>query len=319
MTDTTVNPEDKKVEVETEEAVEVEIIDDAPEADRGKPRSVAGEEPKTPDEDEIAQYGEKVQKRMKDMSFQIHSERRAREDSERMLGESAKLNDLQRKRIGELSDVIDSGRKEMSDVETTGEKGRLEAAQKAFESAFDAGDAPAMTKASTEIASATAVLERIKTVRSQDDFILQQRQAQAQARPQQPMPQYRPPPPDQAAVEWNQRNLWFQNDERMTAVAMGIHQEMTRSGVQIGTDDYYKRLDSEMARVFPSFYGESDNDQSASRGKPGSVVAPASRGGGNKPRGKIRLTASQVALAEKMGLTPQRYAEEMSALEGGSP
>ena len=131
MTDTTVNLEDPKGEVEVEEAVEVEIVDDAPEADQGKPRSVAGEEPKIPTEDEIAQYGEKVQKRMKDMSFQIHSERRAREDSERMLGESAKLNDLQRRRITELSGQIDSGRKEMSEVETTGETGRLGAAQTA--------------------------------------------------------------------------------------------------------------------------------------------------------------------------------------------
>ena len=316
MTDTNVNPEEIKVEVEAEETVEVEIIDDAPEEDQGKPRSMTDEEPKTPSEDEIAQYGEKVQKRLKDMSFQIHSERRAREDSERMLGESAKLNDLQRKRISELSGQIDSGRKEMSEVEDRGEKGRLESAQTAFQTAFDSGDAKAMTAASTEIASATAALERIKTVRGQDEFYAQRRQQQAQAQPQQQMPPYRPPPPDQSATEWQQRNPWFQNDERMTAVAMGIHQEMSRRGEPIGTDDYYKRLDSEMAHVFPSFYGESDNDQSASRGKPGSVVAPASRGGGNKPRGKIRLTASQVALAEKMGLTPQRYVEEMRALEG---
>lgn len=316
MTDTTTNSEDTKVEVETEEGVEVEVIDDAPEADQGKPRSVAGEEPKIPTEDEIAQYGEKVQRRMKDMSFQIHSERRAREDSDRMLGESAKLNELQRRRIGELSDQIDSGRKEMSDVETTGEEGRLKAAQKAFQTAFDAGESEAMTAASTEIASATAVLERIKMVRSQDDHILRQRQAQAQAQPQQPMPQYRPPPPDQAAVEWNQKNPWFQNDEPMTAVAMGLHQEMLKRGHSIGTAEYYKKLDSGLARVFPSFYGGSDIDQSDSRGKPGSVVAPASRGGGNKPRGKIKLNASQVALADKMGLTPQRYAEEMRALEG---
>ncbi len=314
MTDTNVEP--PKVEVEAEDAVEVEIIDDAPEADQGKPRSVAEVEPKVPDEDELAEYGEKVQKRMKDLSFQVHSERRAREDSERMLGESAKLNDLQRKRIVELADQIDVGRKEMSEAETTGETGRLEAAQKAFQVAFDAGESADMTKASTEIASATAVLERIKTVRSQDEFYLRQRQAQMQERPPTPSPPSRPAPLDQVTAEWSQKNPWFGKDREMTKEVWAIHDGILQRGEEVGTKDYYKKLDNGLARVFPSLYGGSDNDQSASRGTPGSVVAPASRGGGNKPRGKIRLTASQVALADKMGLTPQRYAEEMRSLEG---
>jgi hypothetical protein len=42
------------------------------------------------------------------------------------------------------------------------------------------------------------------------------------------------------------------------------------------------------------------------------VVAPASR---STSAGKIKLTATQVALAKRLGLTNQQYALEMAKLE----
>jgi DNA-binding Lrp family transcriptional regulator len=41
-------------------------------------------------------------------------------------------------------------------------------------------------------------------------------------------------------------------------------------------------------------------------------VAPATRTTSN---GKIRLTQTQVALAKKLGLTPQQYAAQVAKLE----
>jgi len=40
------------------------------------------------------------------------------------------------------------------------------------------------------------------------------------------------------------------------------------------------------------------------------VVAPATRNNGAKPR-KIQLTATQVALAKRLGVTPEQYANQL--------
>jgi hypothetical protein len=46
--------------------------------------------------------------------------------------------------------------------------------------------------------------------------------------------------------------------------------------------------------------------------KPSTVVAPATRSSSTK---KIQLTSTQVALARKLGITPQQYAVELAKLE----
>jgi predicted nicotinamide N-methyase len=46
--------------------------------------------------------------------------------------------------------------------------------------------------------------------------------------------------------------------------------------------------------------------------KPASVVAPAARSAGAK---KVQLTATQVALANKLGISLQQYAAEVAKLE----
>jgi hypothetical protein len=48
------------------------------------------------------------------------------------------------------------------------------------------------------------------------------------------------------------------------------------------------------------------------RAKPSTVVAPATRSTAPK---KIRLKSSQVAIAKKLGLTPEQYVRELLKLE----
>jgi hypothetical protein len=46
-------------------------------------------------------------------------------------------------------------------------------------------------------------------------------------------------------------------------------------------------------------------------GQPSSVVAPSARSNGAKPR-KLRLTATQISLAKRLGLTPEQYARQLA-------
>jgi len=129
---------------------------------------------------------------------------------------------------------------------------------------------------------------------------------------------------DQKAEAWRERNTWFGVDEEMTALALGLHEKLVRSGVDPRSDEYYRRVDERMRKLFPDAFESSDDveeeqtqstevevEKPAPRKKP-NVVAPASRSTAPK---KVRLTQTQLALARKFGLTPEAYAKELIKLE----
>ena len=81
----------KEVAEENEEledsGFELEIMDDTPEEDN-KPRRAEDAEPQIPEDDEIANYSENVQKRIKQLKFEYHEERRRKEEASRLQDEA---------------------------------------------------------------------------------------------------------------------------------------------------------------------------------------------------------------------------------------
>ena len=69
-----------------------------------------------------------------------------------------------------------------------------------------------------------------------------------------------------------------------------------------------------MKSTFPDLFGRSEDKPRSSevQKKPTTVVASVSR---STSAGKIKLTTTQVALAKKLGLTPQQYAAQVAKLE----
>ena len=100
----------------------------------------------------------------------------------------------------------------------------------------------------------------------------------------------------------------------MTALALGLHEKLVRSGVDPRSDDYYRRVDENMKKRFPeNFEGEQTQTEATDRPrKAANVVAPATR---STAPTKVRLTPTAAALAKKMGITPEAYAKEMIKLE----
>ena len=106
----------------------------------------------------------------------------------------------------------------------------------------------------------------------------------------------------------------------MTAFALGLHEDLRDNGVPIGSDEYYATLDKTMRKRFPEYFGEEDHNQSEEKAevqppankRPPTVVAPAVR---STASNKVKLTTRQVALAKKLGLTPEQYAIELKRLE----
>jgi hypothetical protein len=107
----------------------------------------------------------------------------------------------------------------------------------------------------------------------------------------------------------------------MTALALGLHEKLIRSGVDPNSDEYYRRVDDTMRKRFPEAFEDADEDEKpqtsqaqkpARPSKPATVVAPATRN--TAPR-QVRLTPTQVAIAKKLGLSNEQYARELMKLE----
>jgi hypothetical protein len=105
----------------------------------------------------------------------------------------------------------------------------------------------------------------------------------------------------------------------MTALALGLHAKLERSGVDLRSDDYYRQIDSTMKRRFPEYFDGDEPNQTREAEKPtrkqATVVAPVTRS--TAPR-QVRLTPTQVALAKKLGLSNEQYAREVMKLENNN-
>jgi hypothetical protein len=59
------------------------------------------------------------------------------------------------------------------------------------------------------------------------------------------------PKEDPKAKEWAKKNPWFGVSKPRTAYALGLHEELVRSGVDAKSDEYYKKIDEGMS-IFAS-------------------------------------------------------------------
>ena len=77
-------------------------------------------------------------------------------------------------------------------------------------------------------------------------------------------------------------------------------------------DEYYDRINSRMREVFPDSFEDTEQAvaESEEPRKSAEVVAPATRNNGARPK-KVKLTATQVSLARKLGITPEQYAAQL--------
>lgn len=287
-----------------EDNFEIEIEDDTPEQDRGRepmPKEVVDEL----EQDELEEYSDKVKVRLKQMKKVWHDERRAKEAAYR---EQQEAVDFARKVAEEnkrLRAQYNSGEQQFVATAQHSATLELNAAKQAYKDAYDSGDSDALVDAQETLNNASFKLNQLKNYRSS---ALQEEENEVQQRQErQPVNQ-----PDRKAMAWQERNVWFGQDEEMTAAALGLHEKLKRNGVVVGSDEYYATLDKTMRRRFSENFDGSETETRNSRTRSGTVVASAAR---STSPNKVRLKASQIQLAKKLGLTPEQYAREAIKLE----
>ena len=285
-----------------DDGFEIEVVDDTPEEDKGKPRRAEGADPKVPDDDEIQSYSEGVQKRIKQLKFEYHEERRAKEEAARLQEEALKYAQQVQQENQRLLKTLEDG----EGVLVNQAKGRvaaeLDKAKAAYKAAYETGDPDALIEAQEKL----TMLQNEKV--RYENYRPQPRQQQApQPQYQQPTPQ--PNRPSDRALKWAQRNDWFEKDSEMTGYAYGLHEKLVKSGVAPDTEEYYNQIDNAVRRVFPDRFDDVSFEETAPQRQTGNVVAPAARSG-KKPR-KVQLTSTQVSLAKRLGLSNEQYAAQL--------
>jgi hypothetical protein len=109
--------------------------------------------------------------------------------------------------------------------------------------------------------------------------------------------------PSPKAKKWAEDNTWFGSDEFMTNTAFQIHEKLQSEGFDLDSDEYYNEINKQMKDVYPHKFAEDKQEQK----KPVQTVASANRG--KTGRRTVRLTKSQVAIANKLGVPLEEYAK----------
>ena len=286
--------------------IEIEVIDDTPERDKG--RKPLNRDVADPTDDEIESYTKGAQERIKELTHARHDERRAKEALQREKQELENLAQHMHAENKKLKQYVDNGTHQFGEMAKNAAEAELDKARRDYKIAQEAFDTDGIIAAQEALTDAKMKVTAAKNFRpaplQQEETAVQTRQpAQTQVQP------------DEKTLRWQAKNQWFgaEGFEDVSSFALGLHQNLVNNGVDPRSDEYFERIDARMKSKFPEVFGETQDKPRASDSKrPASVVASAARSSGTK---KIQLTTTQVALAKKYGLTPQQYAAEVAKLE----
>lgn len=290
---------------------EIEIEDDTPPEDRNRdplPKEVVAKL----EQDELDQYEGTTKEKFKQLKKVWNDERRRADSAEREQQEALNLAKRALEENKKLKQRLSSGEQLLVTSFKESVQNEMDLAKREYREAYESGDTDRIIEAQEKLTAAKIRADRIHNYRPPVEEPIQAPQNVVQSREE---TQVRVDP---KAAAWQERNGWFGQDEEMTSLALGLHEKLKRNGVPVGSDAYYNEIDKTIRKRFPeAFVAEESEEvqveepQKVTKPKP-TVVAPATRSTSPK---KIRLSNTQVALAKKLGLTPEQYARELTKLE----
>ncbi len=294
-----------KEEVKDEKPVEEPVksddapakLDEQPDVQESKPQET--EEQK---QEELEDYSKGVKSRIAKLTKRMREAERQREAALTY----AKSVNVEQKSLKDRLAKLDTGYvKEMEDRITSS----VTAAESKLKSAREAGDIGAEVIAQKEIAKLgyeEARLAEMKITQKQEE---EQRKTLSEGTiPQAPIQ----PTPDVRATEWAQKNSWFGKDNAMTYTAFDLHKKLVDDeGYDPQSTDYYGELDRRIKLEFPNKFGNTTVQTS----KPKQTVASATRTGYKDGRRTVKLTSSQVAIANKLNVPLEEYAKQVNIVK----
>jgi hypothetical protein len=246
---------------------------------------------------ELEDYSSNVKKRIDKMTARLReTERREQAAIQYAQGMQARMQQLEHRVVRTDEERLHeaSGR-----VET-----QVVALKQIIGKAREEGDIQTEIEANTRLTSLIHEQRQIAEANAQRQVYQEQLAYQQQQAAQQPVQQARPVV-DEKAANWVDKNSWYGRDTVLTSAAWGIHRQLIEvEGFDGRSDEYYDELDRRLRSSFPGRFNKDRTTRTVQ------TVAPATRSSGvNNARRIVRLTASQVAIAKKLGVPIEEYAK----------
>jgi len=263
----------------SEEPLEIEIVEEPDQEVEPEPEA-------TPEQE--ADYGEKVQRRIK----KLVDQRRAAELQ-------AKKHQEETSQLKARLERLEQGTATQAHTQAQNEfQKRYKDTREALMTAFEEGDTKAQldfTEQLTDMRASARVAElqgRQRAAQAESPTVGRAERAAAE------------PPTPKKAMDWWQKNRWFNSGgyERETAAARAIDVQLDLEGYDKESDGYYDQLNNRLLSVFPEL--SSGSEPVKSKPKSRSPVAPTA-GGPTYKGNRIRLSNDQLRMARELGITDE--------------
>lgn len=290
--------------------IEVQFVDDTPAADRNVSpiKNVAKD-------DEIDSINESVQKRINQLKHAAEDARRQTEERDRQLAAAVQYVQHLQSQIQEANKSYTEN--QIKDLE--GRLGKVQERRKAVRELL--GKAAEKNMSWGELADlqeelATLVADEREFTRTLEHAKSKPLQTptpsvQSAYAPEQGVARPSAPPIQIAdnVKQWLTKNDWFDTDEVMRAVALGVSDKLFKTGITHATDPdtYFGTIEREVKKRFPEKFKVV---KQATRSSP---VTPVAQGG--KRKVTVQLTASQRQWADKLRVPYEEYARQVMLLE----
>ena len=273
-----------------QEAKESEKVEEVKET---KPKFEQKEENES-DYADLEGYSEKVQKRIKKLTFQIkEAERKERAALDYAKGLKSKYDNVQNQ-----FEETDTNYLKEYNARIDAERDKAKAALK---TAYESQDTDAITEAQDNLTKLAVEKEKVSMTLADKESRKKEVESQPVQDSQAPQPQI-----SFKAQQWAEDNDWFGSDRVMTSAAMGIHEDLLQEGIESESDDYYNQINKRMKEYFPQKFAQSSAEETTKATPVQNVASVSRRSGGRK---SVKLTKSQVVIAKKLGVPLEEYAK----------
>lgn len=247
------------------------------------------------EESGLQDYSDKVQKRIKKLTFQAkEAERRERAAVEYAKGLKSKYENVEKK-----FEETDTNYLKEYKARIDSERDRAKAELKV---ALDSQDAELIMEAQDKLTKLAVENEKVSITLGEKES----RKKEIESQPVEEQTQAPQPQISTRAQEWATENEWFGSDRVLTSAAMGIHEDLLQEGIDAESDAYYNQINKRMKEYFPQKFAESSTEETTKAAPVQNVASVSRRSGGRK---SVKLTKSQVVIAKKLGVPLEEYAK----------
>ena len=260
-----------------------------------KPEVTKVEQKVEEDKGDLEDYSDKVQKRIKKLTFQIReAERREKAALEYAKGIKDKFDTVEKK-----FDETDTNYLKEYDARIDSERDK---AKNNLKMALEAQDAEKIMEANDELTKLAVEKEKVSLSLNEKEA----RKKEAESQPPQEEVQQPQAPVSPRAQRWAEDNEWFGTDRVLTGAAMSIHEDLIGQGIDGESDEYYNQINKRMKEYFPQKFAQSSVEETPKAAPVQNVASVSRRSGGRK---SVKLTKSQVVIAKKLGVPLEEYAK----------